>query len=74
MKGWFEDGNGNKSMARVIVFGAFCLGAGIAAAGLVGWFLKYPDAVSIVGLGSAIVGSGELLKWGQKMQEAGNEK
>lgn len=63
MIGFFQEDENVFSMARLIAFMAAVVGTGVVVTGLV-----FRDA-GIVGIGAGLFGSGELLKYGQRVAE-----
>lgn len=63
------DGDGHFSMIRLGVFIAIVLGGVAILAGLVGWFLKFPDATVIVGAGTGLITLALGAKMGQSFAE-----
>lgn len=69
MTGFFDAGQGIKSMMRLLAFLGFFLGGGIAIAGIVGWGCGLDNAVVIIGAGLGLAGGGEVLKVLQRKVE-----
>lgn len=63
------DRDGHFSMIRLGVFIAIVLGGVAILAGLVGWFLKLPDATVIVGAGTGLITLALGAKMGQSFAE-----
>ena len=61
--GFFEEGPGEKSMARLLAFMAALSGMVV-----IGFGITFRDA-GIIGIGAGLFGSGELLKYGQRRVE-----
>ena len=69
MSKWFSDNQENKSLMRLIVFMLTCTSITIVMAGLVGWFVGFEGAPTIIGSASILGIGGEAFKTLQKRFE-----
>lgn len=66
---FFRDGDGKRSMGRLLGFVATMLGCLVAVGGLVGFFVGAEGSVEVVLYGVLAMGGGETLKVAQKFAE-----
>ena len=69
---WYEDDAGNSSSLRILVIPAGFVGLFTVLCSIVALFLKLPDAVSLAGIGAALVATAEGAKAWQKQSEKKN--
>ena len=69
MIGFFDIGERNRSMGRLVSFMAACTGVATIICGIVLTFQKDTQGIKLIGYGFGILGSGVLLKFAQKTQE-----
>lgn len=67
--GYTYDGEGNKSMMRLLAHEGFWVGAAAIAAGIVALFLKVPNAIVPITVGGGLAGGSEFFKFMQKKAE-----
>lgn len=66
---WWQDDKGNTSQLRIISMMITVLGILVIVAGVVGFFLKYPEAMQVISVGAGLIGSAEFAKVFQKAFE-----
>lgn len=69
--GILQEASGKSSLTRWLALASFVVGAGMAVAGLVGWFKGLPNATTVIGTGAGLALGGEVGKVLQKRFEAG---
>lgn len=72
-KKWYQDQKGETSHLRIITMMIVIVGICTVLSGLVGFFLKMSESVSLVSVGSAMVLGAEIGKVFQKKFEGINE-
>ncbi len=53
---WWENKPGESSAMRIMAMQAACLSIAIVCAGVIGFFLKLPDSVLVIGSGCGLFG------------------
>ena len=70
----FRDERGLASMPHYTAFVASTMGVVVGAAGLVAFFMRYPDATTLVTTGLGLVGAGAGLEGWQTHIEGRNQR
>lgn len=71
--GFLRDERGLKSMPHLTAFIASLVGIVFSLAGVIGFFLKYPEAISMSSFGAGLVGAGQILEGWQTHVESRNQ-
>ena len=66
---WYQDEKGNTSSLRIIAMLIVILGCSVVVSGVVGFFLKLPEAMQIISFGAGLIASAEFAKVFQKAFE-----
>lgn len=65
----FRDDKGKLSMIRIGTFACICLGTIATIIGLVGFFLRLPESILVIGSGEGLIGIALGVKAFQKQAE-----
>lgn len=59
---WYEEDENVVSGMRIMAMMSTCTGCASVVCGVVGWFLRIPEAATIITVGAGMCGLGEIAK------------